>query len=111
MAFSPIPQWISLVSFMPLTIGIAVILRLLHNRSCLALKQWTAAMFQREFTGKDVREQVVLMADKHSLGRKHGNIVIPLWLLEPVVRNGSGGLSLPEACGLFVDTVMQQDEK
>ena len=106
-----IPQWISLISFMPLTIGIAAILRLLHNRNCRALRQRTAALFLREFTGKDVREQVVMMADRHSFGRKCDNIVIPLWILEAVVENGSGGLSLPEACCLFVDTVMQQDEK
>ena len=106
-----IPQWISLISFMPLTLGIAAILRLLHNRNCRAVRKRTAALFLREFAGKDVREQVVLMADRHALGRKRGSIVIPLWLLEPVVRNGSGGLSLPEACVLFVDTVMQQDEK
>ncbi len=106
-----IPQWISLISFMPLTIGIAAILRLLHNRSVRALRQRTAALFLREFSGKDVREQVVLMADRYSRGRKRGNIVIPLWLLEAMVRIGSGGLSLPEACGLFLDTVMRQDEK
>lgn len=106
-----IPQWISLISFMPLTIGIAAILRLLHNRSVRALRQRTAALFLREFSGKNVREQVVLMADRYSRGRKRGNIVIPLWLLEAMVRIGSGGLSLPEACGLFLDTVMRQNEK
>ncbi len=105
-----IPQWISLVSFMPLTIGIAAILRLLHNRNCRALRRRAAVLLQHEFTGKDVREQVVLLAGRQSPGRERGSIVIPLWLLEAVVKNGSGGLSLPEACVLFVDTVMQQDE-
>ena len=36
-----IPQWISLLLFMPLTFGVASILRFLHNRNCLRL-------FQRE---------------------------------------------------------------
>ena len=106
-----IPQWISLLSFMPLTLAIAAILRLLHNRNCRTLRQRAAALFLREFAGKDMREQVVLMADRHAFGRKGGNVVIPLWLLDAVVRSGGGGLSLPEASSLFLDTVMQQDEK
>ena len=106
-----IPQWISLLSFMPLTLALAAILRLLHNRSYRALRQRTAALFLREFAGKDMREQIVLMADRHAFGRKGGNVVIPLWLLDAVVQSGGGGLSLPEASSLFLDTVMQQDEK
>lgn len=104
-----IPQWISLLSFMPLTFGIAAVLRLLHNRSCRVLRQRMARLFSRVFTGKDMREQVVSMADKHALGEKRGNIVIPLWLLEATVRDG-GDLSVPEACRLFLDTVLKQAE-
>ncbi len=34
-----IPSWISMLSFMPLTFGIATVLRLLHNRTCLRLSR------------------------------------------------------------------------
>lgn len=34
-----IPQWISLLSFMPLTFAIAGVLRWLHNRNCIRLQR------------------------------------------------------------------------
>ena len=34
-----IPQWISLLSFMPLTFAIASVLRWLHNRNCIRLQR------------------------------------------------------------------------
>ena len=105
-----IPQWISLLSFMPLTFGIAAVLRLLHNETCRILRQRAAERLRLEFAGKDMREQVALIADKYALGRNRGNILIPLWLLKATVQNGSGDMSVPEACHLFLDTVMQQDE-
>ena len=37
--FTRIPSWISLLSFMPLTFGIAAFLRFLHNRSSMKWKQ------------------------------------------------------------------------
>ena len=105
-----IPQWISLLSFMPLTFGIAAVLRLLHNGTCRIFRQRAAERLRLEFAGKDMREQVALIADKYALGRNRGNILIPLWLLKATVQNGSGDMSVPEACHLFLDTVMQQDE-
>ncbi len=105
-----IPQWISLLSFMPLTFGIAAVLRLLHNGTCRILRQRAAERLRLEFAGKDMREQVALIADKFALGRNRGNILIPLWLLKATVQNGSGDMSVPEACHLFLDTVMQQDK-
>ena len=105
-----IPQWISLLSFMPLTFGIAAVLRLLHNGTCRILRQRAAERLRLEFAGKDMREQVALIADKYALGRNRGNILIPLWLLKATVQNGSGDMSVPEACHLFLDTVMPQDE-
>ena len=32
--FTRIPSWVSLLSFMPLTFGVATVLRVLHNRNC-----------------------------------------------------------------------------
>ena len=103
-----IPQWVSLLSFMPLTFGIAAVLRLLHNGTCRKLRKRAAERLQHEFAGKDVREQVGSIADKYALGKNRGNILIPLWLLRAAVENGSGEMSVPEACRLFLEVIMQQ---
>ena len=105
-----IPQWVSLLSFMPLTFGIAAILRLLHNGTCRVLRQKAAEQLRRVFAGKDMREQVISIAGENAPGGKRGNLFIPLWLLNAAVQNGSGELSLPEACRLYLDTVMEQAE-
>ena len=39
-----IPQWISLLSFMPLTFAIASVLRLLHNSNCIRVQRIEAEM-------------------------------------------------------------------
>ena len=39
-----IPQWISLLSFMPLTFAIASVLRWLHNRNCIRLQRTEAEL-------------------------------------------------------------------
>ena len=103
-----IPQWISLLAFMPLTFGIAAVLRLLHNGTCRLVRQRAAETLRREFAGKDMREQVALIAEKFALGKNRGNILIPLWLLRAAVQNGSGEMDVPAACRLYLDLVMQQ---
>ena len=103
-----IPQWISLLLFMPITFGIAAVLRLLHNGTCRLVRRRAEETLQREFAGKDMREQVALIAEKFALGKNRGNILIPVWLLRAAVRNGSGEMSVPEACRLYLDLVTQQ---
>ena len=41
-----IPQWISLLSFMPLTFAIASVLRLLHNSNCIRVRRIEAQLLQ-----------------------------------------------------------------
>lgn len=52
--FTRIPSWISLLSFMPLTFGIAAILRFFHNRNSLRLREKEAELYARETAGKNV---------------------------------------------------------
>lgn len=108
--FTKIPSWVSLLSFMPLTFGVAAVLRFLHNRSTRRMRQRTAELYLREFDGKDVREQIAAVAKRNPSGGNRGNIVIPVWLLETVIRNSGGELSVPEACGIYLDTVLEQDK-
>ena len=105
--FTRIPSWISLLSFMPLTFAIASLLRFLHNRSSLRLKQQEEALFKRELEGENVRELIDSCAERHIPGKKPNSIVIPLWMLEALTKNG-GDLSREEACRLYLDAVLKQ---
>ena len=102
-----IPSWISLVSFMPLTFGIAAILRFLHNRTVLRLRQREASLYREAMQGKSVREQIIAIAETRTAGKKPGNCVIPLWLLEALSKE-SGELGMEEACRLYLDSYLKK---
>ena len=106
--FTKIPSWISLLSFMPLTFCISSILRFLHNRNCLKSRQREAELYAREFSGTNAWEQITWIADGQKVEKNQRNIVIPLWLLETIVRDGGGALSAAEACEVFLRAVMKK---
>ena len=109
--FTKIPSWISLLSFMPLTFAIASFLRFLHNRSCLRLRQRTAELYEQEFAGENVGEQILSIASARRIGKDHSVIEIPLWLLKTVIRISGGSLSPADASRLYLNTVLKQIEE
>ena len=109
--FTKIPSWISLLSFMPLTFAIASFLRFLHNRSCLRLRQRTADLYEQEFAGENVEEQILSIANARRIGKDHSVIEIPLWLLKTVIRISGGSLSPADASRLYLNTVLKQIEE
>lgn len=108
--FTRIPSWISLLSFMPLTFGVATVIRLLHNRSCRRHMQWMAALINAEFSDKTIREQIVYVAEGRRSEKKTGNIVIPVPLIAAMIKNSGDELDLEEACDIYLHTILQTPE-
>lgn len=108
--FTRIPSWISLLSFMPLTFGVATVIRLLHNRSCRRHMQWMAALINAEFSDKTIREQIVYVAEGRRSEKKTGNIVIPVPLIATMIKNSGDELDLEEACDIYLRTILQTPE-
>jgi len=108
--FTRIPSWISLLSFMPLTFGVATVIRLLHNRSCRRHMQWMAALINAEFSDKTIREQIVYVAEGRRNEKKTGNIVIPVPLIAAMIKNSGDELDLEEACDIYLHTILQTPE-
>ena len=105
--FTRIPSWISLLSFMPLTFGVATVIRLLHNRSCRRHIQWMAVLINAEFSDKTIREQIVYVAEGRRSEKKTGNIVIPVPLIAAMIKNSGDELDLEEACDIYLHTILQ----
>lgn len=103
--FTKIPAWVSLLSFIPITFAIASVLRLLHNRSCMRAGKREAEFYRREFAGKDARELIKAIAAGHR-SIKHPYVSVPVRLLDAVVRETGSGMTLGEACSLFMDSVL-----
>lgn len=108
--FTRIPSWISLLSFMPLTFGVATVIRLLHNRSCRRHMQWMAVLINAEFSDKTIREQIVYVAEGRRSEKKTGNIVIPVPLIAAMIKNSGDELDLEEACDIYLHTILQTPE-
>lgn len=108
--FTRIPSWISLLSFMPLTFGVATVIRLLHNRSCRRHMQWIAVLINAEFSDKTIREQIVYVAEGRRNEKKTGNIVIPVPLIAAMIKNSGDELDLEEACDIYLRTILQTPE-
>ena len=104
--FTRVPSWVSLLSFMPLTFGIATVIRLLHNRSCKRLRRNAEALYAQEYAGKDIRQQIVAIAEEQHNLKKGGDVIIPVWLLEAMIKNSGSELSITDACKLYFDTVL-----
>ena len=108
--FTRIPSWISLLSFMPLTFGVATVIRLLHNGSCRRHMQWMAVLINAEFSDKTIREQIVYVAEGRRNEKKTGNIVIPVPLIAAMIKNSGDELDLEEACDIYLHTILQTPE-
>ena len=108
--FTRIPSWISLLSFMPLTFGVATVIRLLHNRSCRRHMLWMAVLINAEFSDKTIREQIVYVAEGRRNEKKTGNIVIPVPLIAAMIKNSGDELDLEEACDIYLHTILQTPE-
>ena len=105
--FTRVPSWVSLVSFMPLTFGVATVIRLLHNRSCRRQLQRKSSLIEAEFSDKTIREQIVYVAEGRRSEKKTGNIVIPVPLIAAMIKNSGDELDLEEACDIYLHTILQ----
>ncbi|MBR4131470.1 MAG: hypothetical protein IKT99_00710, partial [Oscillospiraceae bacterium] len=72
-----VPLWLSLVLILPVTFGIATLLRLGHNKCCQRRREKDAALYQEAYTGVDLRQAVAEMARAARKELKLNSIVIP----------------------------------
>ena len=102
-----IPVWVSLTAILPLTFGIATLLRLGHNRCCQRRRDLDTAMFREAYTGRDLRQVLTEMAleAKRKLGKK--SIVIPSQTIGYMIADSGSDLDPDEACRLYFETVLR----
>ena len=64
------PMWLPILLILPLTFGIATVIRLLHNGSYKRRKEKEAAMFLSEYAGKDIHAMIRAMAREQREARQ-----------------------------------------
>ena len=104
-----IPLWISLVTILPLTFGIATLLRLGHNKCCERRREKDAALYREAYSGADLRQVVENMARSHRRELKTNSIVIPSQTIGYMIRNSGADLDPEEGYRCYLDAFLADD--
>ncbi|MBQ2042037.1 MAG: hypothetical protein II485_02515 [Firmicutes bacterium] len=97
-----LPVWIPLTVILPLTFGIATVLRLLHNRAYDIRHLREAEAYREIFKDIDLRELVGVMATNLKNKAKGRDIVIPGRVLDIMIENNDGDCTWEEACEIYL---------
>ena len=103
------PEWISLSAFLPLTYGIAFVLRILHNGSRERYRDKAGKAFMDAYNAKDMREVVMHMAAINSRNDRTGDIVIPYRVLRTLLSSGEDEKVFEEYCILYMNECLKQE--
>ena len=103
-----IPLWISLTAILPVTFGIASLLRLGHNRCCLRRREKDAALCRDAYTGADLGQVVAEMARSCRRELRTGSIVIPSPLIGYMILNSGSDMEQDELCRRYLDAFLEE---
>ena len=103
-----IPLWISLTAILPVTFGIASLLRLGHNRCCLRRREKDAALCRDVYTGADLGQVVAEMARSCRRELRTGSIVIPSPLIGYMILNSGSDMEQDELCRRYLDAFLEE---
>ncbi len=104
-----IPPWISLSAFLPITFGIATVLRILHNKACRRYREKARAHYLSAFEAKDTREMIIHMAARNSKKDTTGNIVIPYQVLRMLLSSSEHEDTFEEYCILYMKECLKHE--
>lgn len=105
-----LPPWIPLSLILPLTFGIATVIRILHNRSFDRRRQEEAAFYKQAFGQADIRKIVGALARSHSASMKNADILIPTRVISIMLENNEGDCSMEELCELYLKEYMENSD-
>ena len=98
-----IPLWISVVSIMPLTFGIATLVRLWHNHSFVRRRKNEAHIFLDYFEGKDAKIILTEMGKARAKIQPRGDVTLPMDVIKKVIVFSESSLEIEEASKLYLD--------
>ncbi|MBQ6294067.1 MAG: hypothetical protein IJK77_09485 [Lachnospiraceae bacterium] len=102
-----LPVWIPAIVIMPLTFGLATLLRLAHNKTCLNRRAKDAELYREAYSGKDLREVIAEMARSRRTEMKTKSIVVPSQVIGYMIENTGSDLDPQEACRIYFETFVK----
>ena len=104
-----LPLWIPIVSILPVTYGIALLLRLGHNRCCVRRRDLDAALYREAYTGSDLRQVVEDIARSRKRELKTKRLVIPAQLIGYMIENSGSDMEFAEGCRRYLNAFLEED--
>jgi hypothetical protein len=98
-----IPFWIPAILILPLTFGLATLLRLWHNHSFVKRRKNEAQIFLDYFEGKEADHIIVEMGRARAKIQPVGDIIVPAYVIKKVLIFTESDLDIETACKLYLD--------
>ncbi len=98
-----IPFWISAILILPLTFGIATLIRLWHNHSFVRRRKNEAQIFLDYFEGKDAEYIITEIGKARANLKQFGDIVVPSYVIKKILIFTDSTLEIDAACKLYLD--------
>ena len=98
-----IPFWIPAILILPLTFGIATLIRLWHNYSFVKRRKNEAQIFLDYFEGKSAEFIITEMGCARAKIQPSGDIIVPASVIRKVMILTDSDLDAAEACKLYLD--------
>ena len=102
-----IPFWISATLILPLTFGIATLIRLWHNYSFVKRKRNEAQIFLDYFEGKDAEYIISEMGKARAKIQPSGEIIVPTIVIKKVMIFTESELDIETACKIYLDGYLE----
>ena len=98
-----IPFWIPALLVLPLTFGIATLIRLWHNYSFVKRRRNEAQIFLDYFEGKSAELIITEMGRARAKIQPSGDIVVPASVIRKIMIMTDSDLDMDTACKLYLD--------
>jgi hypothetical protein len=103
-----LPLWIPVVSILPVTYGIDMLLRWAHNSCCRRCRERDAEYYRRAYGDSDLPRAVAEMARSRRRELPVGNIIIPTRTIGYLIKNSSDHMEPSDAYRLYLATYLEE---
>ena len=101
-----VPFWIPAILILPLTFGIATLIRLWHNHSFVQRRKNEAEIFLDSFEGKSAEYILLEMGKARAKIQPYGDVIIPMLVVKKIVYFTESDLSIESAGRCYLDGYM-----
>ena len=103
-----IPVWISITLFLPLTFGIATLVRLWHNHSFVKRRKNEAQIFLDYFEGKEAKEILFEMGRARAKIQSCGDMTVPMPVIQKILYFTESDMNIEEGCRFYLDGCLSE---